>query len=144
MSDQSRAEAYVDKSKHQYYEKMRNDANSVFYKNDYTEIFVAAAAVGYHYRKKEPIKGSKQSIAVLSLISSNSPKLWILKAIAVSVKGIEVLGNLKEVASAVEDYANAGIDILFNSHDNTEDELYSMAYNLMEIIETEVIDQQSS
>ncbi len=142
MIDVSRAEAYIDKSKHEYYEMLKDDANSIFYKMDYTDIFISAAAVGFYNKKTEPIKGTKQSIAVLSLIRNETPKLWILKSIAISVKGIEVLNNLKEVASTVEGYANAGIDILIHFHKTTENEIDGMALNLIDIIELEGIPQK--
>ncbi len=112
---------------------------------DYIDIYVAAAAIGYYNKECIPIKGSKTSIGVMSLISSNSPKLWILKSIAIAINGINILENLKDVASTVEGYANAGIDklIMFHNNDNN-DEIYSRALELMDIIEIEEIIQKSS
>ncbi len=144
MTNIPRTETYIDSDKHEYYERLRNDANSLFYKMDYIDIYVAAAAIGYYKKECIPIKGTKTSIGVMSLISSNSPKLWILKSIAIAVNGIEVLENLKDIASTVEGYANAGIDKLIMFHNNDEDEIYSMALELMDVIEAEGIIQQSS
>ena len=144
MTNIPRTETYIDNSKHEYYERLRNDPNSLFYKMDYIDIYVAAAAIGYYKKQCEPIKGTKSSIGVMSLMNSNNPKLWIIKSIAIAVKGIEVLENLKEVAAAVEGYANAGIDRLIEFHNGDGDEVYSMALELMDVIEAEGIFQQSS
>ncbi len=144
MTNIPRTETYIDNSKHEYYERLRNDANSLFFKADYIDIYVAAAAIGYHKKECEPIKGTKVSIGVMSLMNSNNPKLWIIKSIAIAVKGIEILENLKDVAAAVEGYANAGIEHLIKFHEIGEDEVYTMALELMDIIESEGIGQQSS
>ena len=143
MTNIPRTETYIDNSKHEYYERLRDDANSLFYKEDLIDIYVAAAAIGYYKKESKPIRGTKTSIGVMSLMSSNSPNLWIIKSIAIATKGIEVLENLKEVAAAVEGYANAGIDHLINFHDSggDENEIYSMALELMDIIELEGITQ---
>mgnify|MGYP004659520029 CR=1 FL=1 len=143
MTNIPRTETYVSSDKHEYYERLRNDANSLFYKMDYIDIYVAAAAIGYYKRECEPIKGTKTSIGVMSLMSSDNPKLWILKSIAVAIKGIEILENLKDVAATVEGYANSGIDWLIKFHNAGEDEVYSMAVELMDIIESEIIQQSS-
>ncbi len=144
MTNIPRTETYIDDSKHEYYERLKNDANSIFYKADYIDIYVAAAAIGYYKKEFEPIKGTKSSIGVMSLMNSNNPNLWIIKSIAVSIKGIEVLGNLRDVAATVEGYANAGIDRLIESNEKGNDDVYTMANELVSIIEVENIIQQSS
>ena len=144
MTNTPRTETNIDSNKHAYYERLRNESNSLFYKMDYIDIYVAAAAIGYYNKQYEPIKGAKTSIGVMSLMSANNPNLWIIKSIAIAVKGIGVLDDLKDVAAAVEGYANAGIDHLIKFHETDEDEVYSMALKLMDVIEEEGITQKSS
>lgn len=143
MTNIPRTETYIDSNKHEYYERLRNDTNSLFYKADFIDIYVAAAAIGYYKKECEPIKGTKVSIGVMSLMNSNNPNLWIIKSIAISVKGIEILGNLKEIAATVEGYANTGINHLIKLHESGDNEVYSMALELLDIIESEGIQQSS-
>lgn len=137
MSD-VRAEMNIDKSKHEIYKHLIEDECSIFYNQGYTEVFVAATATGFYYKKREPIRGSKHSLYPMNLYPSNNSDLWMLKSIAIAADGIDVLRNLRDVATIVEEYANAGIDILYERSKNP-DELDSMTYELLEIIDLDGI-----
>lgn len=137
MSD-VRAETYIDKSKREIYDHLTGDVDSIFYNRKDVDVFVAAAAIGFYFRKKEPIRGTKHSLFPMNLYSSDNPNLWMLKSIAIATDGIDVLRNLKDVATIVGEYANAGIDILYERSKNP-DELDSMTYELLEIIDQEGI-----
>lgn len=131
-----RAETNIDKSKREIYDHLTGNACSIFYNRKSVEVFVAAAAIGFYYKKREPIKGVKHSLYPMNLYRSDDPNLWMFKSIAIATDGVDVLRNLKNVASIVEEYANAGIDILYERSKNA-DELYSMAHELLEILELE-------
>ena len=76
----------------------------------------------------------------MSMYRSDDPNLWMLKSIAIAAGGIDVLKDLRQVAAIVEEYANAGVDILYEKHqNNSDDEIYSMAAELIEIMEVEGI-----
>lgn len=137
MSD-VRAEVYIDKSKREMYDYLTEDGCSIFYNHKDTEVFVAAAAMGFYYKKREPIRGIRHSLYPMNLYRPDNPNLWMLKSIAIATGGIDVLRNLKDVAAIVEEYANAGIDILYERSKNP-DELDSMTYELMEILDLDGI-----
>lgn len=133
-----RAETNIDKSKREIYDHLTEDVCSIFYNHKAVEVFVAAAAIGFYYKKREPIRGAKHSLYPMNLYRSDDPNLWMFKSIAIATDGIDVLRNLKNVATIVEEYANAGIDILYERSKNV-DELYSMANELLEIVDIENI-----
>lgn len=140
MSDVIRTETYIDKGKRDLYTSLTEDEDSLFYKCKDTEVFVAATTVGYYHKKREPIKGTKHSLYPMSMFKSDDANLWILKSVAIAAGGIDVLRSLREVATIVEEYANAGIDILYERHhNNPESEIYSMVAELMDIIELDEI-----
>ncbi len=139
MGDDVRTETNIAKSKRDIYTQLTEDEDSLFYKSKDTDLFVAAAAVGFYYQKSEPIVGAKHSLYPMSMFKSDDPNLWIIKSIAVAASGIDVLKNLRDVAAVVEAYANAGIDILYQRHIDSEDEVSSMAADLLQIIEQDSI-----
>lgn len=143
MANDVRAEMYIDKSKRDIYTQLTEDEDSLFYKRKDTEVFVAAAAIGFYMKKRVPIKGTKHSLYPMSLYKSDDNNLWLLKSIAISVGGIEVLNNLKSVAAIVEEYANGGIDVLYEYHKNSDDEISSMSADLIDIIDSDGIPQQN-
>ena len=139
MSD-VRTETNIDKNKRDIYMKLTEDEGSLFYKRKDTEVFVASAAIGFYYKKRKPITGTKHSLYPMSMYRSDDPNLWMLKSIAIAAGGIDVLKDLRQVAAIVEEYANAGVDILYEKHqNNSDDEIYSMAAELIEIMEVEGI-----
>ncbi|MCB5279691.1 MAG: hypothetical protein M0Q19_08295 [Candidatus Cloacimonetes bacterium] len=134
MSD--RADAYINREKSVMYDSLVGDSNSIFYKHTRTDVYVAAAAMGYYHKKSEKIPASlKQGLFVSTTLGKDSTNnLWIMKSIAIAIKGIEVLSSMKDVISICDEFANSGIDDLYNFHMNSTDEINDMASTLMDIL----------
>lgn len=129
----TRADAHIEKSKVGYYDALVGDPSSIFRGKTRTAVFVSAAAVGYYYGKREKLNGQKHTLFVASL-SADENLIWILKSIAVSIEGISVLNDFKKVISIAEEYANAGIDKLYETHRDSDDELFETVNMLSDII----------
>ncbi|AIZ56884.1 hypothetical protein Mpt1_c10120 [Candidatus Methanoplasma termitum] len=112
----------IEKEKSHLYDAIVDDVNSPFYKHSKTDVFVAAAAIGYYYKKSVTLATPKQDLFVLSTLSRDEKgRLWIMKAIALSMGGLEVLKDMKEIVKICEGYANYGIDWLYKLHDDEVD-----------------------
>jgi len=133
----TRADANINKEKSILYDSLVDDDNSVFYKHSKTDVYVAAAAIGYYHKKSEKIPpGMKQNLFVTTTLGkSSNDSIWIMKSIAIATKGIEVLKSMWDVVSICDDFANSGIDILYELHANSTDEVNQIASILMDILE---------
>lgn len=131
-----RADAYISKDKSKLYVALVGDENSIFYKHTQTDVYVAAAAIGYYHKKSEKITPSlKQGLFVSTTLGKDSSNnLWILKSIAIANKGIESLNNMREVISLCDEYANCGIDIIYKIHTESTDEINEMASMMMDVL----------
>ncbi len=130
----------IDSSKSVKYSTLNDDISSIFYKKGYTSIFIAAACVGYHSGSKAPLppgKGSSDLFITSTLGSGNSEKLWILKSIAITELGIDALKDFKTSMKICQEYANCGIDLLYDIHTDSEDETKDYSRIMKDILDTE-------
>ncbi len=131
-----RIDVYIDKEKDYMYNALRNDANSIFYKAEMKDVYVAAATIAYHRHKSEKIKpGNRQGLVnVGPWEKTNTDQYWILMSIGIAQLGLDALRNPKEAMSLCQDYANAGIDILYNTHlaSNEEQDFADYMFDVLE------------
>ena len=69
-----------------------------------------------------------------TLGSGNSEKLWVLKAIAITELGIDSLRDLRASMKICQEYANYGINRLYDMHVNSSDELSEHSRKLNDIL----------
>lgn len=131
-----RADANIDKEKVYMYTALTTEEHSIFYKHHTSDVFVAAAAIGYYEHKSEKLKpGNKYGLFIVNNMAKNSSGYWILKSIGVSQLGIDSLKNLREVINLCQDYANYGIEVLYNLHKNSSNEEQEIVDKMLNILE---------
>ena len=131
-----RADANIDKEKVYMYNALTTEEHSIFYKRHTSDVFVAAAAIGFHDRQSEKLKpGNRYGLFIVNNMSKNSPGYWILKAIGVSQLGIDSLKNLSEVVNVCQDYANYGIEVLYKLHKYSSNEEQEIVDKMLTILE---------
>lgn len=92
------------------YDKLQNDALSPFKGKDMAEIFVYASVFGFKSGRREELKKAKPYI---SAVAFSRYQAAILLTIAIaSTRGLDVLFKNEEAAKIIQEYANAGIDVL--------------------------------
>ena len=132
----------IDLSKKFKYEELNDDLSSLFYKKGQTTIFIAASCIGYYFKKRIPLPSGKNSSDLFitsTLGSSNSDKLWILKSIAITELGIDSLKDLKAAIAICQEYANYGIDYIYDIHCTMDvDEAAEYSRMMKDILEEEI------
>lgn len=131
--------AYIDKSKSSYYDSIVENEKSPFFKHTKTDVFVAAAAIGYYLKKSEPISKRQDLFLVSTMSRDEKGRLWIMKSIAISIVGLEALKDLKKVIKICEEYANCGIDWLYRAHAEEVDICADLSEKMSDIINEEGI-----
>ena len=127
----------IEKEKSSYYDDIVDNENSPFYKRAKMDVFVAAASIGYYFKKSEQIS-KRQDLVILSTMSKEERgRLWIMKSIAISIAGLSVLKDLKEVVKICEGYANYGIDWLHTVHVEGIDISAELSEKMKEILDEE-------
>jgi len=128
MTDQ-RATTRIDKEKNYMYNQIMTDENSIFHNHSKTDIYVMSAALGYFFKEyKEIPPPNKMDLFLTTTLGAGSErKLWILKSLAISRSGIEILRNIGDVIKICDAYANAGIEHLYNIHITSDNEADDIA-----------------
>ncbi len=119
-------------------------ALSPFYKKTMKDVFMYALAIGFFSRKRQKLQ---KKIGTIPTRTLSPHEIALLKAIAISEKGsLDVLHdeNIKEVFEIAEEYANGGINTLYNLvfGDEPGDVDKRMEQHLREILETQLIEHE--
>ena len=129
-----RADSYIEDSKSFKYTALVEDSNSVFYKRNRTDVYVAATAVGYYLKKREKIE-KKHGLFVSTTLGKNSESnIWILKSIGIATLGIDCLKDFKSILNVCDEYANAGIDFIYDVHTESENEANDFASKMIDVL----------
>ena len=99
--------------KHKKFLQLTEENISPFYKKTMKQVFMFALGMGFKNKKRMPLKKREGIIPVRSL---NATDIAILQAVAISEKRtVDVLfgENIPEIVKIAEEYANAGIDMLY-------------------------------
>ena len=126
--------AHIEKSKKPYYDAIIETEGSPFFGHKATDVFVTAAAVGYYLEKREPVKDKHDLFRTFSL-SNEQNRMWLLKSIAMAIEGVDVLKDLKTVIRIGEEFANFGIDYLYEMHTDGSDVTVRLANSMFEILD---------
>jgi hypothetical protein len=115
MSD---IESFVDAGNIKFKSAFRDSMYEVIEKKDETgllkgksKIFYTAFAIGYHFNKTEPI--AKKSINHVNLVSFDRDIKELM--VVLILKRHPKIKDSKELWSLVEQYAEYGIQVLFNT-----------------------------
>jgi len=125
---------HIEKSKKEYYDMIIETEGSPFYGHKATDVFVTAAAVGYYFEKREPVKDKHDLFRTFSMASEKN-RMWLLKSIAMAVEGVDVLTDMKRIIKINEEFANAGIEYLYEMHKDGSDVTLRLADKMFEILE---------
>jgi hypothetical protein len=113
MNIDMRRELAVDESKHPQYQTL---ADTEIFKNfdaPMKEVFIYAMALGFHNKNPVPLRKKKFSIPTRALSDS---QLWLIKCLAIAKKqNLEVLFDVNDVLNMAEEYANGGIQELYDT-----------------------------
>ncbi len=132
--------AKIDRSKAHKYDELINDVGSIFYKSGSVSLFTAATSVGYYFKKRIPLPANneRQDIFQTSTLGdSSASSIWVWKSIAMTQDGIGVLKSLKDVVNICQEYANYGIDYLYDVHKKSQDETRDYANQMYDILDEE-------
>lgn len=102
----------LDKAKRDKYDRLESDASSILKDSEHAEVFIQAMAVAVNEGTRMELDDPYPLINMSSLTEEQE---WLIKAVAVAeTKGVEVLTQPRMMVKIAEEYANAGIDILFD------------------------------
>lgn len=112
----------IDEDKH---EKFKDLADTDIFKNEAApmkSVFLYSLALGWANKKRIPLKKKTPSIPSRTL---RKEEKWLFYAIAFAeTHDINIILDTQRVAEIAEEYANGGIDILYNiikdPHDDRE------------------------
>lgn len=93
------------------YDRLRRDPLSPFKGGNLADVFFYAAVLGFRNERSEPLSDPRPNIWVNAF---GRRRVAVLTAIVVSHGGIDALFDPEKAKSVLEEYANAGIDIIEN------------------------------
>lgn len=107
---------HIEKNKREKeYEEIHNSPRSPFKDKDilFKDIFLIAMTMGYHKNVRASLKGTPHDLFRASTF--NLEEEWLIKSVAIAEKeNLEMLLEEKELLKTAEEYANAGILILYD------------------------------
>ena len=104
-------ELRIEKSKHTFYEKLkRGDPLPELKGKDMAFLFAIAFAYGVHNKKRKKLGPSTIGSITKNALDKNFE--YLIKAVAISEEGVDVIPDEKRVYVIAEEYANGGIEII--------------------------------
>jgi dnd system-associated protein 4 len=102
----------LDKAKKDKYDRLESDALSVLKDGEHAEVFIQAMALAVKEGTKKPLD---DPYPLINMSSLSEEQEWLIKAVAISDSdGVEILNQPRQMVKIAEEYANAGIDLLFD------------------------------
>jgi len=133
---------HVDEDKHGMFKELEEEE---MFKKTYAPmktIFLYAMAIGWYSKQRIPLKKKKASIPSSSI---SEKERWLLNAIAVAeTRDIDIIRDGEEVAKIAEEYANYGIDILYNMRYDNKIRKQSEFYQVLDLDISRVIKSYKS
>ena len=123
-----------DNKKIKIYHDLQNGALSPFKGKTLADIFFYAAVLGFRNRRKESLSDARPNIWVDAV---NKPRKAMLISIVVSDAGdIDVLFDPEKAKTVLEEYANAGIDMIKSDllGDSSAEPIERMSFMMKEIL----------
>lgn len=113
MKESKPDRVYIEKADRPLYRGLTEQKESPFYNRDLLDVFTCAVALGYHRKSRKSLK-NREGLILLSVMEKNDEAMWLLRAVATSARGTDVIGDTKEILKISEEYANGGIKHLYN------------------------------
>jgi len=121
----------VDESKHHKFSELAEE--DIF--KTMKSVFLYAMAIGFYKKLKIPLKKKKNSIPSSSISEPDekwTKERWLLNAIALTeTEDINIILDGEKVAHIAEEYANYGIDILYDVFKNPHKN-YPKSYQILD------------
>ena len=117
---QNRRLSYGDENK-EMYTTLTRVMKSPFYQANYTKIFIAAMSLGY---KKDSKKKLKKRENALHGTSFTPEEKWLMISLYMKNNtklGVHALFNPDDIFNLAEEYANGGIEFLYNIYNATSE-----------------------
>jgi hypothetical protein len=114
MASLSDIHVFVEKKKREKeYEEIHESPRSPFRGLDHKYTFLMAMAIGKHKNARSPLKGTTHDLFITTAL--NLEEKWLLVSVVIAEKEIlEILLEEKEIIKVAEEYANAGILLLYD------------------------------
>lgn len=105
----------IEEEKHTYFDEFSGDERSPFYEADYKDIFVFAAAYGFHIGSRTPLEGETR--ALVNRPSLTDSQEWIVKSIAIKeVEDGRIVKDGSEMFDIIHAYGNGGLEDLYKMY----------------------------
>ena len=102
----------LDKAKKDKYDRLESDALSVLKDCEHAEVFIQAMALAVKEGSKKPLD---DPYPLINMSSLSEEQEWLIKAVAMAESGgEEILNEPRQMDKIAEEFANAGIDLLFD------------------------------
>lgn len=102
----------IEKANRPLYRYLIEQKESPFYDKDLLDVFTCAVAFGYLHKSRKSLK-TKEGLILLGTMQKNEEAMWLIRAVAVSARGPDVIGDVKEILKIAEEYANGGVKHLY-------------------------------
>lgn len=113
MKESKPDRVYIEKADRPLYRYLTDRMESPFYNRDLFDVFTCAVALGHHCKSRKSLK-KREGLILLSVMEKSDDAMWLLRAVAVSARGPDVIGDMKEILKIAEECANGGIKHLYN------------------------------
>lgn len=111
-TDPSR-EIGVDPNKHSVYKELETNPSSPFYKEKLVDIWLFTVGYGRQHGEREPLPGNKKWMVRMTSLDDDDE--WVVKSVAIDETGTtDVLQDGKQVFTIAQEYANSGIELLYD------------------------------
>lgn len=134
---EDRATARIDRDKSFKYDELVRDKSSFLSGSSKTDVYILAASIGYYDKKKTPLPSGKQDLFVTTTLGSGADaRKWMLKSLAIATASdIAILKSMTDMIEICDAYANYGIDVLYDIHKNSDDEISDVVDRMIEVLE---------
>lgn len=113
-------DASIPEEKHQKFVELTESPDSPFHDWELNELFVYAAAFGFDQGLRKELENQEHALFQWNQLDDS--QMWIVKSIAVKEEETaEVLENGRQIGLIAREYANGGIDRLFEMYVGTVD-----------------------
>ena len=102
----------LDKPKRERFDHLKADAVSILKGLDLGDVFIQAMALGRKEKRRVPLD---DPYPLINTNTFSEEQEWLIKAVAIAETGtLDALNDPRQMLKIAEEYANGGIDILYD------------------------------
>jgi len=80
--------------------------------SDHAEVFILSMSIGFKDKRRTALE---DAYPLINMNSLSEDQEWLIKALAISeTGGVDILNQPRQIIKIAEEYANGGIDILYD------------------------------